>query len=51
MQPPRRPQAGSYRPPWTADVGARLRATRQMMPAEWTRAPRLTQEQGCRPCP
>ena len=36
--------------PWEpVGVGARLRATRQMMPAERTRAPRISWEKGCRP--
>jgi hypothetical protein len=30
-------------------VGARLRATRQMMPAQRTRAPHLSRNKGCRP--
>jgi hypothetical protein len=43
-----RPQAGSYKPTGTAVVGARLRAIRQMMPADQTRALRLSREKGCR---
>ncbi|HCS92924.1 MAG TPA: hypothetical protein DIW77_23530 [Chromatiaceae bacterium] len=44
-----RPQVNLYQPWQPLDVGARLRATQQVMLANRTRAPRLSREKGCRP--
>jgi hypothetical protein len=51
-----RPQADIYQPWETVGVGARLRATRQMLPADRTRTLRLSRERGaafkkCQGCP